>query len=132
MRWRQDVGMVLAPHLTTHDGSVVGAVANGNDGGVIDQVRYLLSVMFVGRGEIDGGQFTLGVNGSMQLEAVVPALPVHPEAGSTFGYLVPVSPYQLTDVQHGAVHESEGCIFHEQLVEYMQHARQCLVALANE
>jgi len=49
MRRCQDVGSMLTPHLATHHGSVIGAVANSNDRSVINQMRYLLAVMFVSR-----------------------------------------------------------------------------------
>ena len=63
--WRQNVGLVFTPHLSSHHTGVVGTVADGNARGIIDQMRYLLSVMLVGRGEIDGGQLPTRVDGSV-------------------------------------------------------------------
>jgi hypothetical protein len=113
MWWRQDVGLVLTPHLSSHDRSIVGAVTDGNASGVIDQVRYLLSVVFVGGCEVDSGQLSRWIDCSVQFEAIVPALPVLTEGGNAFGYPMPVSPHQPTDMEHRAVHESERSIFHK-------------------
>jgi len=62
----------------------------------------------------------------------MPTLPVLTEGGNAFGYPVAVGPHQLTDMEHGTVHESKRCVFHEQLIEHDAHTRQCLVALADE
>ena len=132
VRWRKDVGPVLTPHLATHDTGVVGTVTDGNARGVIDQVRYLLTVMLVGRREVDSSQLAFWIDGRMQFKAVVPTLPVLPELSSAFGYPMPVSPHQLADMKHGAVHEPQRCIFHQELVEDDTHTRQCLVALPDK
>ena len=132
MGWRQDVGLVLTPHLSSHNTGIVGAVTNGNDSGVIDQMWYLLAVMLVGWREVDCRQLAFRVHGSMQFEAVMPPLPVLPKGSYAFGYPVAVGSDQFTDMQHGAVHEPERCVFHQQLVKDTQHARQRLVALPDK
>ena len=107
---------MLTPHLATHHGSVIGAVANSNDRSVINQMRYLLAVMFVSRGEVDSSQLPFGVDGHMELETVVAALPVIAKASYGFSYFMSVGSHQLTDMQHGRVHKPERCILHQELI----------------
>jgi hypothetical protein len=80
--------VVFAPHLSSHDTGVVGAISYGYDGGVIDQVGYLLSIVFVSRGKVDSGQLSFGVDCSVELKAVVAPLPVVAKASDRLCYLV--------------------------------------------
>jgi hypothetical protein len=98
---------VFPPHLAAHHAGGITTVANGDVCGVVHQLGYLLPVVFVGWREVDGTEPALGVAAGMQLEAVVPALPVPAKGGHTFGYLMPVGSHQAADFQHSAVHEAE-------------------------
>jgi hypothetical protein len=102
---------VFTPHLPAHNTGIVGAISDSNDRGVVDQMRDLLPVVLIGRSEVNYRQLTLAVNCCMELETVLLTLPVLAEAGNAFSYLVSVSPHQLTDMEHGRVHEANSCVF---------------------
>jgi hypothetical protein len=93
---------------------------------------YLLTIMLIGWSEVDSCQLSIWIAGSMEFEAVVPALPVHAKASQAFGYFVSVSSDELADMKHSAIHETYWSILHKQLVKYDQHVRKCLVAFPNK
>lgn len=111
MRRDENVRAVRAPHLSLHHACVVCAVADSHSRGVIDEVRYLLPIMLIGRSKSYGAQLPLGIDGNVQFEAIVPDLPVLAKLGYASGYPMTIGSNKLTDVQHGTVHESQRCIF---------------------
>jgi hypothetical protein len=123
MGWCQDVCVVFSPHLTAHDRSGVTTISDSNPGGVIDQPGYLLAVTFVGRSKVNGSQLASDIAGCMQLESVMPALPILPEGSDTFGDSVSVGSNELANREHGRVNKSEWRVFDKELVQDAEHAR---------
>jgi len=64
-------------------------------------------IALVGGRECHGTQLALGVATSMELESVVPALPVLAKGGRTFGHPVFVGTHEPTDFEHGGVGKAE-------------------------
>src|SRR5438132_1621817 len=74
MWWRQHKATMLSPHLALHNAGGVTAVTNGDHRLVVDQVWYLLSIVFVGWREVNGCQLATCIASRMQLETVMPTL----------------------------------------------------------
>src|SRR5438094_7762970 len=120
---RQNKGLMLAPHLLAHDPCAVRTVTDSNHRGVVDQMWYLLGVMLVSRRKPDRAEPTGWAAAGMELKPVMPALPVASEVGYSFRYLVPVSSDEPADFEHGRVHEANGRVLVEYLVEHEVHSR---------
>jgi len=82
--------VVPMPHFSSHDTGIVGAVADGNDRRVIDEVGYLLRIMLIGWREVECRQLSFEVHDCMEFETIVPTLPVLTKGDYAFGYPVPV------------------------------------------
>ena len=108
--WCNDDGSVFLPESFSHDTAPVVAVTDKHSSAVIDQSLHHLVVMLVGWGKYQGREPVGMVNGSMKLEAIVLTLPVLAELGHACSYLVSVSPYGLTDREHGTVSKAQGRI----------------------
>ena len=104
---------MLSPHFSSHHRSGVATVAHGDSGGAIHEVRYLLGVMVAGRRKEDGSQLPVRVAGGMELETVVPTLPVLAKGSDAPCHAMPVSPNESADLKHGTVHKANSGIFHE-------------------
>jgi len=74
----------------------------------------IAGIIDVGWGENEATEPAPSVNGSVELKAVMPALVVLTEVSSTFGRLVPVGSGQLTDFEHGSVHEADESFSYQQ------------------
>lgn len=119
-----DHDAVTFPEPFYHGAGRIVAVTNYNLGRFVDQLFDVLRVVLVGWRETDGSQPTFVVDGRVQLETVVPALPVFAPLGNAPCNLVPISPDILAYLKHGAVTEAERSSAREQRAEHCRKHRQ--------
>lgn len=97
VRRSNDNGFMFLPEPLPHDTTTVMTVANEYPRLVVDQPLHELVVMLIGRSKHQCRQSVHVVNGSMELEPIVPTLPVLTELGNSFGHLVTFSPDWFAD-----------------------------------
>src|SRR6266568_6648132 len=84
---------VISPKMSSGDLSSVACVTDHNSGSGVHEFLELEYIALVGWREVNGGQPTVLVNGRMELEAVMPSLPVLAKGGYATGNLVSVGTY---------------------------------------
>lgn len=95
--WCNHNGAVLLPESLTHHTTTIVTVADQYAGTVVDELLHVLVVMLAGWREDNRCEPVIVVNRSMELKAIVPALPVLTELRYTPRDLMPVSPDGFAD-----------------------------------
>jgi hypothetical protein len=83
--------------VSSGDSGGVTAITNDHIGGLVHQMFELEDITLIGWREVQSGQLVLVINSSMELKAIVPALPVLAELGDAFGNSVSVGSNEPTD-----------------------------------
>lgn len=124
--------MKVAPNMTPRDLSRIAGVGYDHPGCIGHQVFQLQDVRLIGWREVDGSEPVLVVDGSMELEPVMPALVVAAKGRYSSGDLVPVSPEDSAHWQHGAVGEAEWSCRGERGLQQLDQDREEAVTVSDE
>lgn len=112
---------MFLPHVTPLDTGDIATIANCYIGCVVHEVRYLLAVTFVGRGEVYGCKLSAIITGCVELEVIVPTLPILAKLSYSSSHLMSVGTNKLAYLEHRRVHIANICLFDESMIKYDQH-----------
>jgi hypothetical protein len=91
--------------MSTHDASAIRGIPNRDLCTMVENVGHGLRIMKIRRGQQQTTKLATMIDGSMELESIVPSLMVLAKLGNVFGDLVLMGSHKTTDFHHRGVHE---------------------------